>query len=148
MKLNTAHFGIIEVDEKDIIEFPEGLPGFESEKRFILLGKIEEDTYFDWLQSIENEKLAFVVINPRLFLPDYTVEVDDVDVKILGIEDENKVLIYTIVVIPENMSEMSANLKAPVLINTANNKGKQVVMERSGYEIRHYIIDELKKIGG
>lgn len=148
MQLNTRHFGLIDIDEKYIIDFPEGVPGFEHVKKFVLLGKIEEDNPFQWLQGVDNTDLAFVVIDPRIIMPDYTVDVDDNEVSIIEINDVDKVQVYSIVVIPEDVSKMTANLKAPVLINLENNKGKQVVLEKSNYKIKHYIIDELRKTGG
>ncbi len=148
MVLKTRHFGTIEVDEKDFIDFPEGVPGFENVKKFVLLGKIEEDSPFQWIQGIDNPELAFAVIDPRLFKPDYAFDVDDRDVEMLDIKDVNTILVFSIVVVPEDMKKISANLKAPVLINASNNKGKQVVLANSEYQIRHYILDELQKIGG
>jgi flagellar assembly factor FliW len=148
MKLNTKHFGIIEIDENAIIDFPEGLPAFEDVKRFILLGNSDQDSAFQWLQGVDNAGLAFVVIDPKHIKPDYIVDIDDSEVDILAISDVSKVLVYSIVVIPGDISKMTANLKAPVLINTENRRGKQVVMESGNYSIRHYVVDELQKIGG
>jgi flagellar assembly factor FliW len=148
MKLNTKHFGIIEIDENGIIDFPEGLPAFEDVKRFILLGNSDQDSAFQWLQGVDNAELAFVVIDPKHIKPDYIVDIDDSEVDILAISDVNKVLVYSIVVIPQDISKMTANLKAPVLVNTENRRGKQVVMEKGNYGIRHYVLDELQKIGG
>jgi len=148
MQLNTKHFGVIELNEEDTIDFPEGVPGFESVKKFVLLGKTEEDTPFQWLQGVDNTDLAFVVIDPRTFKPDYVADVEEYDVEILEVKDPDKVLIRTIVVVPEDISKMTANLKAPVLINTENNRGKQVILSNPDYSIKHYIIEELRRTGG
>jgi flagellar assembly factor FliW len=147
MRLNTKHFGLIEIDENNIIDFPEGVPGFENVKKFVLLSNVEEDSPFQWLQAVDNTDLAFVVIDPRLLRADYIVDVDDAEVEILDIKDTEKVLIYSIVVVPEDLSKMRANLKAPVLINTENNTGKQIVMEKGNYPIKYYFMEELQKIG-
>jgi flagellar assembly factor FliW len=148
MKLTTKHFGLIEIDEKGIINFPEGIPGFEEVKKFVLLGNASQDNPFLWLQSVDRPDLAFVIIDPKIFNPDYIVDVDDSEVEILDIKDNEKVLVYAIVVIPEDPTKITANLKAPVLINTMNNRGKQVTLEKGNYLIRHYILDELERIGG
>lgn len=148
MQLNTKHFGLINIDENGILDFPEGIPGFESTKRFVLLGKDEKESPFQWLQGVDNSDLALVVIDPKLFKPDYLVDVDDDQVEILNIKDANSVLVLSIVVVPEDISKMTANLKAPILINTENRKGKQVVVDKGDYQIRHYIMEELRKIGG
>ena len=148
MKLTTKHFGLIEINEKGIINFPEGIPGFEEVKKFVLLGNASQDNPFLWLQSVDRPDLAFVIIDPKIFNPDYIVDVDDSEVEILDIKDNEKVLVYAIVVIPEDPTKITANLKAPVLINTMNNRGKQVTLEKGNYLIRHYILDELERIGG
>jgi flagellar assembly factor FliW len=147
--LNTKHFGCIEVNEDEIICFPEGIPGFENAKNFILLEKIqEEESPFIWLQGIEEIKLAFALVDPRMVKSDYVVDVDEGDVEMLDIMDESKVLIYSVVVVPEDISRMTANLKAPILINTENKKGKQVVLEKGDYPVRYCILEELQRMGG
>jgi flagellar assembly factor FliW len=148
MELKTKHFGIIDIDENNIIDFPEGLPGFEKVKRFVLLNNPEENSPFRWLQGIDNGDLALVVIDPKVIKPDYIVDVEDTEVEILDIKDTDKVMVLSIVVIPADISKMTANLKAPVLINVENNRGKQVVQEKGDYTIRHFIIDELRRLGG
>ncbi len=148
MLLDTKHFGQLEIDEEGIVDFPEGLPGFEDVKRFILLGKSEEDSPFQWLQGVDNTDIAFVVIDPIILKKDYVVDISDDEVGVLNIEDSDKVMIFCIVVVPEDISKMTANLKAPVLINPENKKGKQVVIDNKEYNIKHYILEELRQKGG
>ena len=71
MQLQTKHFGIIDVDEKDALHFPSGIPGFENVKEYILLGKQENENPFFWLQSLDNPQLAFVVVDPFYINDDY-----------------------------------------------------------------------------
>ncbi|MDK2800252.1 MAG: flagellar assembly factor FliW [Clostridiales bacterium] len=148
MQLNTRHFGLIEIDENKIIDFPEGIPGFQDIKKFVILSSDDKGSPFQWLQAVDNPDLAFVVIDPRFFRPEYVVDVNDAEIEILNIQDPTNVLIYAIVVVPEDISKMTANLKAPVLINTENNRGKQIVMDKDDYKVKHYIMEELKKSGG
>ena len=148
MQLITRNFGLIEIDDNDIIDFPEGIPGFESVKKFTILGKVEEETPFHWLQGVDNTDVVFVVIDPRLIKPDYVADVDFSEVEVLGIEDSEKVLMYSIVVVPDDLKKMSANLKAPIIINVDNNKGKQVVMDKGDYPIKYYFMEEIQRIGG
>jgi len=148
MLLHTKHFGQLEIDEEGIVDFPEGLPGFEYVKRFILLGKNDEDSPFQWLQGVDNPDVAFVVIDPIILKKDYVVDVPDEEVEFLNITDSDKVMIFCIVVVPEDISKMTANLKAPVLINPENKKGKQIVTDNKEYNIKHYILEELRQKGG
>jgi len=148
MLLNTKHFGNIEIDEKNVISFSEGMPGFEEVKKFILLGGTEENYPFQWLQAVDDAELAFVVVDPKVFKPDYIIDVEDGEVETLNIGNTENIVVLSIVVIPDDITRITANLKAPILINTENNKGKQVILNNSEYNIKHYIIEELHRIGG
>lgn len=145
MFLNTTNFGDIEIKEEDIITFDDGLPGFESMQKFIIVNSEEENSPFSWLQSVESGSLAFVIINPVFYKKDYTVTVDDLTVSSLGIEKPEDVAVYSIVVVPEDVTKISVNLKAPLVINTKNKKGKQVILDTREYNVRHYILEELQK---
>lgn len=148
MLLNTKHFGQLEVDEKGIIDFPEGLPGFEDAKRFVLIANGGEDLIFQWLQSIDNMDLAFVVIDPKIIKDDYIVDVPEEEVEELQIDESSETIVLCIVVVPEDLAKITANLKAPVIINNTSKKGKQVVLDNNDYEIKHYIMQELRQRGG
>ena len=73
MKIDTKAFGLIEVDDKQKINFPQGLYGFEECNSYALL--VAEHPPFYWLQSVDDKEVAFVLINPFLFRPDYEVNI-------------------------------------------------------------------------
>jgi len=143
MKLNTKHFGEIEIDEKGILDFFEGLPGFENKRRFILLAGGDEQSPFKWLQCIDEPELAFAVVDPFIIKKDYDIDLSDSIAEELCIENTEDVLVYSIVVVPGDVSKISMNLKAPVIINTKSRKGMQVVLDTDRYGVRHYILEEL-----
>lgn len=145
MKINTLHFGQLEIDENSVLKFEEGLPGFEDIKSFIVLTNDIGETPFRWLQSVEQEFPAFVIVNPFEVKPDYEFDIDDSTIDMLEIKDTNDVMVYSIVVIPDDVSQMTTNLKAPIIINTANNKGRQMIMDKSPYETKHFILQEILK---
>lgn len=141
MQLQTRHFGEITVNENDIILFPLGLPGFENVKKYTLLGRQETDAQFFWLQSIDEPNLTFVVTDPFSINPDYFVDVDDLETEELQIKDADDVLTLAIVTVPENVKKASVNLKAPVLINLQNNRGKQIIMKNETFPVKYYIMN-------
>ncbi|MDP4093185.1 MAG: flagellar assembly protein FliW [Bacillota bacterium] len=145
MLLKTKHFGEMEVDEKGIINFGEGLPGFQNMHRFILLNTGKEDSPFRWLQSVDESDLAFATVDPFAIRKDYNFELNEPLVSTLGIETEDDILILSIVVVPKDISKMTMNLKAPVVINTKNKKGVQVILDTNEYGVRHYILEELRR---
>lgn len=144
MQLNTRHFGTIEIDERGIVEFPDGIPGFNNVKRYVLLGSENEESMFRWLQSVDRSDLAFAVVDPFLIKKDYDIELSDEVTEKLDIRSIEDVAVYSIVVVPEDTSKISMNLKAPVVINVRKNKGAQVVLDTDRYGVRHYILEELQ----
>ncbi|RKD32334.1 flagellar assembly protein FliW [Thermohalobacter berrensis] len=146
MKLNTKHFGEIEIDENSIINFPDGLLAFEDQKKFTIIDNPDKEVPFQWLQSIDNPNLAFVIINPFIFKKDYEFDIPKQVVKKLEIEEEKDVIVYTIVVVPEDINKMTANLAGPLIINNKNRKGKQIILSDSRYSTKHNILEELQKV--
>lgn len=144
IKVKTTRFGEIEVKEKDILELPAGLIGFPELKSYVVMDH-DKESPFKWLQSLDDGAIAFVLINPLLFKPDYTVEVSEAEVASLEIQDEKDAVISVIVTMPSNPQNMTANLKAPLIFNLKNRKGKQVILNTQEYNTRHNIMDEVKK---
>lgn len=144
VKLNTTRFGEIEVDESEIIHLPSGLIGFPELKDYILLDH-QKGSPFKWLQSINDGAIAFVLINPLLFKPDYTVEVSENEVVELKLENEEDAVISVIITMPSNPQNMTANLKAPLVFSLKNRRGKQIILSSSEYTTRHNVIEEIKK---
>ncbi|NMA66510.1 MAG: flagellar assembly protein FliW [Clostridiaceae bacterium] len=143
MQLETAYFGVVELNERDFILFPEGIPGFEEYKKFALIGNDETvSSSFFFLQSVENKDLCFVVTDPFMVYANYEVNVDDEDVELLQITDPNSVMTLAIVVIPEDIKQMRVNLKAPVIINIEKKLGKQIIQKDESLPVRYYLHKE------
>jgi flagellar assembly factor FliW len=120
-----------------------GFPGFENQVRFIIVS-LERHEPFKWLQSLEDPKLAFLIIDPLYFKPDYAVEINKDDLLILKAGKRGDVAVFVLVSIPRNNPEsMSANLLAPLLVNRANMNGAQLVLGDSGYSTDYSIFGEL-----
>lgn len=145
IKVKTTRFGEIEVQDEELIELPQGLIGFPELKKYILLNH-DQDSPFKWLQSLDDGAIAFVLINPLLFKPDYSVEVSETEISELSIESEEDAVISVIVTMPNNPQNMTANLKAPLVFNLQNRKGKQIILSHSEYATKHNIMDELKVV--
>lgn len=144
IKVKTTRFGEIEVKEADVINLPQGLIGFPELKEYIILDH-DRESPFKWLQSLDDGAIAFVLINPLLFNPQYEVEVTEAEVSDLDLTDEEDAIISVIITMPSNPQNMTANLKAPLVFNLKNRKGKQIILNDNKYTTRHNIIDEMKK---
>ena len=141
MKVCTKSNEIVDVDEKKIVEFPEGLLGFESVKKFAIIDSEYEP--FIWLQSVENKELAFLMIDPFLICPGYEVDIDDESLKI-GADSPENIIIMTIVTIPGDGSNITANFLGPIVINRKNNKCLQYVLSDNKWSTKFDIVKALK----
>jgi len=113
--------------------------GFEQHKRFVLL-TVENNTPLFWLQSVEDPKIAFVVINPRIVTPDYSPTIPEADLKSLDIQETEEITLLSIVTVRSDPFRATANLRAPILINTAKRWAKQVVLDDPDYRIQYDIL--------
>jgi len=141
VKVVTKAYGPIEINERQKISFPSGILGFESFKDYAILDAERQPFY--WLQSLDVEQVAFVLINPFLFRPDYEMNIDNEELMRVGITDPAKALIFSIVTVPGDGSSMTANLQGPLVINRDNRLGFQAVLTDSRWKTKHDIIAEL-----
>ena len=144
MKIKTTRFGELEVDKKDIIEFTEGLLGFENLKKFFIVDPGDQ-TLILWLQSTDDAATAFPIIEPKIFQPSYMVKLLPVELNSLSLENLQNASVYTVLTIPQNVTEMSANLKAPIIINNKTKMARQIVLQDSKLEVRFKMYMDLKK---
>ena len=141
-KVNTLRFGDIEVEEEKILHFKNGIPAFEEEHEFLLI-PYEEDSPILFMQSLKSPDLAFLVTNPFIFFPDYSFEIGDEATDALGIKSQEDLLIYAILTVPHgDVKKMTANLMAPVIINSKNNESMQLVLDKSPYKTKHPLFPE------
>ena len=144
VKIKTTRFGELEVDKKDIINFKEGLLGFDSLTKFFVVDPGDQ-TLILWLQSVEDAGTAFPMIEPKIYQADYSVKLLPAELTSLELESLNEASVYTILTIPQVVTEMSANLKAPIIINNKTKAARQIVLQDSKLEVRHLMYKELKR---
>ena len=138
--LATKNFGDIVVREDQIITFSPGLLGFSELHRYVLIEHGQESPFL-WLQCVDNPDLAFVVIDPAFVLAGYQLgEINGIK-KDLEVADLKDLRILVILTIPSGSpQEMTANLMGPLLINLANRRGKQLVIENPQYSHKHRVL--------
>ena len=145
MKVATKAYGLIDVDERQKIIFPQGLFGFENLKNYLLLDAERQPFY--WLQSIDMEQVAFVLLSPFLFRPDYELNISNEELAEIGIHSPEKALVFSIITIPPDGSPMTANLQGPLVINRDTRTGKQAVLSDTRWKTKHDIMAELAATG-
>jgi len=134
MILQTRRFGEIEIVDANILDFDEGLPGFPDDKRFVLL--TEDDNPISFLQSIDDSDISFVVVDVAPIIAGYDPHVEASLLDSLGEFGSDGLMVYNICTIHEDLKKSTVNLKAPIIINETNKKGKQVVCNNDEYSIK------------
>ncbi len=140
MLIETERFGTFELKDRKTLNFPNGIPGFEELRTFILL-EAEETRPLLWLQSVENKHISLPVIIPFEVISDYYVDVRENELQDLFLEAPGDLLILSVVVIPEDIKEMTANLASPIVINAKRGIGKQLVIDAATLPLRYPIYD-------
>jgi flagellar assembly factor FliW len=148
MIVKTKHFGEVDLDESKLIHFEDGILGFEVFKDYTLIFDNEDGKQpnISWLQSVEEPSLAIPVMSPLLINESYNPEVEDELLKPLDKLTEANILVLVSITVPSDVSKVSANMKAPFILNSETRKGVQVIVENSEYEVKHYIYDKLDNI--
>jgi len=140
MKINTRQFGEIDIDGDKIINVPQGIPGFISFKRYVLLQK-EETVPFFLFQSVDNPDLSFVVLEPARVLPEFTIIKQDIESAVDWDLDKEEISCFVIVTIPNgNPEKMTGNFIAPLVINNHRKEGLQLIMQNSTYSHQQPIL--------
>lgn len=145
MNINTRAFGEVVIDDEKIMHFPSGIVGFSDLTEFALIHDEEKGIgAIHWLQSVQEPGFAMPVMDPLIVKPDYNPEVDDELLKQIGELDPEQVLILVTVTVPSDLTKMSVNLKGPIIINTAEKKACQVIVEGDECPVKFPIYEILK----
>ena len=141
MKMNTRHFGEIEFNDEAIITFKEGVPGFKELTKYIIIEDPEET--FVYLQSIEDESLSFVTMNPYILKKDYSINIKQSYIDSLGAGKTEDLLVTVIANVQDKFEDSTVNLVAPIIIQSETKLGMQVILEETEYTTKHKIKDLL-----
>ncbi len=137
MEILSSRFGRLSVDDDRIINFPSGLLGFPEHRQFALI-QTSEENYFFWLQSVEDQALAFVVTDPSIFFKDYEVPVREETQQELRLSDPSFVQVF---VICNKVGDwLTGNLLGPIVVNAANRLAQQVVLTEKKWTTRQPLI--------
>ncbi len=125
-------------NEMNYIIFKEGIPGFDKDKKFIIM-PVEDEGPFYYLQSLDSD-LCLLIADPFVFFPDYQIDLPDEQVNILGQgEAHEKLVVYVILTLHEDFRLTTANLMAPIIVNAITRNGVQYIPQQSGYSSKSVI---------
>lgn len=141
MRIESVRFGELEVSEEQILRFPHGIPGFLSEKAFVHI-PYDQESPFSFLQSTNEVNLCFLLVNPFAFIQDYEFVLEDEIAKELELSPENPPEVFLIATVKETITNMTVNLLAPLVVNGTKRIGRQVILDKPEYSIRHRLFPD------
>ena len=146
--IKTRCFGEVDIEENKIVDFPEGILGFENLKRYTLIYDVKENgerSKIAWLQAVDEPELALPVINPFDVKRDYDPIIRDALMKDLGDINSENAVVLLVVTVPSDVTKTTANLKAPIIINSDIRVGAQIITENRDYVVKYPIINKNDK---
>lgn len=146
MEIKTQYFGTIPYSEEELIHFSDGLFGFSHLKNYVPLAFQDNSDALISLQSIDDDRISFILMNPFQLYSEYTPVLSADDSSMLKASyDEKNISYYVICVIHDHMDESTVNLKAPIAVNTDTREAKQIILDNPLYKFRHPIKDFMRR---
>lgn len=136
MLVDTAVLGPVEVEEDHIFHLPDGLYGFEENREYALIEKQDDDIKLMWLQAVDSKVPCFVVFDPFEMVEGFDPVLENSDRGFLGSKKDSDLLFYVIAVVPEDLRDITVNLKSPIVVNKKDKRARQVILTNKDYPIR------------
>lgn len=135
--INTLRFGEIEPRDDKTFVFEDGLVGLPELTRFLAVPH-GDDSPFVWLQSLDSPDIAFLAVDPRVFVAEYVPAIRAADFKKIGLDNPDAAIVYTLVTIPQGRpNAMTLNLAGPILVNLETRRARQVVLDTDEWSVKH-----------
>lgn len=142
--IQTRDFGEQEISKADIIDFPNGIFGFEDSKRFVVLSPLGDEASPMWLQSVDSIVPCFIVFKPLDFITDYAPEPALDDLALIKLEDKEDIEVLSIAVIPEDYKKTTLNIKSPIIVNKKDRIAVQTILDED-YDIKFPLYQSIKE---
>ena len=131
----AADVGTLEPRVEDVIAFPDGLPGFEACRRFLMISYGDAQS-FRCLQGLDASSPAFLTMDPARVLSGYRLILSPSDRRRLQAQEDDALVWLAIVTIGPDQAAV-VNLRAPIVINPRLMIGFQVMPYECLYPLRH-----------
>ena len=149
MQINSRLFGEIDIEDDKVIDYKNGIIGFEEYHKYALIFDAEKESSKSimWLQSMEEPELAFPVADLTHIFSGYDPVVEDELLESIGgIDKQEDVFVLVVLTVPSDLAKMTANLKAPLVINTDTRKGCQIIVNNEEYQVRYNVYDYVQSL--
>ena len=141
LKISTKHFGKIEINNDEIINFKDGILGIEQYTKYTLVNMPNNEKIV-CLQSIEEESIAFLLVKPWDFFPDYDIDISDDELAKIKCHKLEQLAVFNIITLTDDISKTTANLLAPVIINITDKEAMQIIVDSDQYKTKHFVFNQ------
>jgi flagellar assembly factor FliW len=135
VRVSSTRLGDLEIDSNTVLTFPEGLVGFGDARRFAVVDTHDSGVYY-WLQSLDDPQLAFLSVTPWAFFPDYEPVLPETDRAALELTDPADAALFCLLTVDRDTEQITANLLGPLVVNTKNRTGRQIVLDHGNHPTR------------
>ncbi len=136
--IETRDFGVLELHPEAIYQFPQGLYGFDSSTEFALFVKTVDEIDLLYLQSTQDPNLCFFVFEPHDFFPDFEPALSKEDLSDMAVSTPEDLIFLSVATIPASVREMSLNIKSPIVLNPRAQRGMQIILQNTDYQVRYH----------
>ena len=141
MKLETRLLGTIEYEQEEVLTFPNGLPSFEDEHKFLLLPIEGSGGGLLCLQSVTTPALSFLMMNPFSLDPSYTPVLQPKEREEMEVSRDQELCFYVLCALKRPVERSTVNLKCPIVLNPDRKLGCQVILDTQEYAMRTPVAD-------
>ena len=134
MKIKTRAFGQIEIDDERVMKFVGPMLGFEAADKYALVD-VAPESPFKIMQLVSDPDICFLVTDPAIFFPNYHVSLTKEQAAEIELNDPSKAAVMAVVNIRKDGGQITANLLAPVVVNSETLLGKQILLNKSQYKV-------------
>ena len=119
-----------------MLTMTEPVPGFPGHRDYVLVPAGGAGLLY-WLQSATPEGPRFLAVPAAAYFPDYAPVLPGAVCGELGLADPADARLYCLVTVPEgDVAAATANLRAPLVVNPATGRARQVVLPDGAHPIR------------
>jgi len=143
--IRTTRYGheeTVTVPEEAVYDMGPGILGFDGLRRYALLP--EDQSPLEWVQAMDDADIAFAVLDPFLFYPDYAFDLADAEVEALGLARPEDARVRVLLTLHESADGITANLLAPLVLNPRMRRARQVVLQQSELPLRFPVLEALQ----
>ena len=118
------------------VSTPDGIPGFEKSREWVL-EREHPEAVFALLRSLDIPGVGILVAEPWTLAPGYSPDLPDDDLARIEVTGPEDLEVLVVATLAPDRQQIFLNLAAPLVIHTERRLGRQIILDRQGWPLRH-----------